>query len=71
MKILGKVYMHITNLFNEIPNGLHNSLSPRPELVAGADNDLPVHVNSKFSRTVPFNLICLGNLVYLSHYNPV
>jgi hypothetical protein len=42
MKILGKVYM---NLFDEIPNGLHNSLNPRPELLAGADDDLPVNIS--------------------------
>ncbi len=25
-------------------NGLYNSLNPRPELLAGADDDLPVNV---------------------------
>jgi hypothetical protein len=47
MKISGKVYMHIlycTYLFDEYPNGLHNSLNPRPELLAGMNDDLPVKV---------------------------
>ncbi len=26
------------------PSGLHNSLNPRPELLAGMNNDLPVKV---------------------------
>ena len=33
-----------THLFNKIPNGIHNSLNPRPELLVGADDDLPVLV---------------------------
>ena len=45
MKMSGKVYMHIiysTYLFKETPSVLHNSLNPRPELLAGMNNDLPV-----------------------------
>ncbi len=33
-----------TQLFNEIPSGIHHSLNPRPELLVGKDDDLPVHV---------------------------
>jgi hypothetical protein len=46
MKLSGKDYMHITNtlLFYENPSGLHNSLYPRPELLAGMNDDLPVKV---------------------------
>jgi hypothetical protein len=31
-----------THLFDENPGGFHNSLSPRPELLADMNNDLPV-----------------------------
>ncbi len=42
MKISGKVYMHInTHLINETPSGLN----PRPELLAGMNDDLPVKVS--------------------------
>jgi hypothetical protein len=45
MKISDKVYIiSHTHLINEIPTVLHNSLNPRPELLAGADDDLPVGV---------------------------
>ncbi len=45
MKISDKVYMNITYTFNnKIPTVLHNSLNPRPELLAGEDDDLRVHV---------------------------
>jgi hypothetical protein len=43
MKMSGKVYMHIiysTYLFKETPSVLHNSLNPRPELLAGMNDDL-------------------------------
>ncbi len=33
-----------TQLFNKIPTGIHSSLNPRPELLVGMDDDLPVHV---------------------------
>ncbi len=43
MKLSGKVYMHIKYTFiYENPSGLHNSLNPRPELLAGMNDDLPV-----------------------------
>ena len=29
-------------LFNEIPSSTYKSLNPRPELLVGADDDLPV-----------------------------
>jgi hypothetical protein len=35
--------MCILHLLNEIPTGLHNSLNPRQERLAGVDDDLPVH----------------------------
>ncbi len=46
MKISGEVYMLIyrTYLFNENPSDLHNSLNPRPEALAGMNDDLPVKV---------------------------
>ncbi len=31
-----------TQLFNEIPTGIHNNLNPRPELLVRRDDDLPV-----------------------------
>ncbi|MFN9982850.1 MAG: hypothetical protein ACK53Y_23170, partial [bacterium] len=34
-----------THLFNEIPTGIHNSLNPRPELLVGMYDDLPVYVS--------------------------
>jgi hypothetical protein len=37
--------MYITyNLFSEIHTGLHDSLNPRPELLAGVNDYLPVLV---------------------------
>jgi hypothetical protein len=30
-------------LFNKIPIGIHTSLSPRPELLIGTDDNLPAH----------------------------
>ncbi len=33
-----------THLLDEILTGLHNSLSSRPEFLAGKDDDLPVNV---------------------------
>ncbi len=33
-----------THLFEKIPTGLHNSRNPRPELLAGVYDDLPVLV---------------------------
>ncbi len=33
-----------THLFDENPSVLHNSLNPRPELLAGMNDDLPVKV---------------------------
>ncbi len=33
-----------TQLYNEIPTGIHNSLNPRPELLVRTDDDLPVLV---------------------------
>ncbi len=33
-----------TQLFNETPTGIHNSLNPRLGLLVGRDDDLPVHV---------------------------
>ncbi len=30
---------------NEVPTGIHNSLNPRPELLIGGDDGLPVHVS--------------------------
>ncbi len=33
-----------THLFNKIDIGLSNSLNPRTELLAGANDDLPVYV---------------------------
>jgi hypothetical protein len=41
MKISEEGYMQ---LFNKIPTGINNSLNPRPELLVGTDEDLPVHV---------------------------
>ncbi len=35
-----------TKLFNEIPTSTNKSLNPRPELLVGADDDLPVHVGN-------------------------
>ncbi len=38
--------MHIKyTFFYENPNGLHNSLNPRPEPLAGMNDDLPVKVS--------------------------
>ncbi len=38
-------YILNTQLFIEIPTGIHNSLlNPRPELLVGTDDGLPVHV---------------------------
>ena len=34
-----------TQLFNEIPTGIHNSLNPIPDLLVGTDDDLPVQVS--------------------------
>jgi hypothetical protein len=46
MKISDKVYRILhTHSINEIPTVLHNSLYPRPELLTGADDDLPVHAS--------------------------
>ena len=36
---------YIQLLFNEVPTGIHNSLNPRPELLVGGNDDLPVHVS--------------------------
>jgi hypothetical protein len=36
---------YIQLLCNEVPTGIHNSLNPRPELLVGGDDDLPVHVS--------------------------
>jgi hypothetical protein len=33
-----------TQLFYEIPTGVHNSLNPRPELPVEMNDKLPVHV---------------------------
>jgi hypothetical protein len=45
MKISKKVYIHIKYTFiSEMTTGLYNSLNPRPELLAGADDDFPVNV---------------------------
>ena len=38
------VYIYHTYLVNENPSGLHNSLNPRPKLLAGINDDLPVKV---------------------------
>ena len=35
--------MCILHLLNEIPTGIHNSLNPRQERLAGMDDDLPVY----------------------------
>jgi hypothetical protein len=46
MKISGIVYMHInTHFFDKNPSGFHNNLSPRLELLAGMNDDLPVKVS--------------------------
>ncbi len=46
MKTSGKVYMLIAyTIFDKIPTGLQNSPFPRPELLAGVDDGLPVHVS--------------------------
>ncbi len=50
MKILKKVYMHntytlhICSMKSPLATDLHNSNNPRPELLVGVDDDLPVHV---------------------------
>jgi hypothetical protein len=38
------ICIYHTYLFNENPSGLHNSLNPRPEPLAGMNDDLPVKV---------------------------
>jgi hypothetical protein len=46
MKISGIVYMHIIYTFiDKNPSGLHDNLSPRLELFAGMNDDLPVKVS--------------------------
>jgi hypothetical protein len=38
--------MHLrTQLFNEIPSSTNNSFNPRPELLVGRNDDLPVQVS--------------------------
>jgi hypothetical protein len=45
MKISEDIYMHLMNTFIfEISTGLYNSLNSRLELLAVADDDLPVNV---------------------------
>jgi hypothetical protein len=42
-----------TQLFNEIPTGIHNNLNPRPELLVRRDDDLPVHVGHSLQDLGP------------------
>jgi hypothetical protein len=54
MKISGKVYMHIIyKLFYENPSGLHYSLYPRLELLAGKNDNLPVKGRALHMRLCP------------------
>ncbi len=53
MKKTKFIWISHTHLVNEITSVLHNSLNPRPEPLAGADDDLPVHVGHYLWDLVP------------------
>jgi hypothetical protein len=45
--------MLCTQLFYEIPTGIHNNLNPRPELLVRRDEDLPAHVGHSLQDLGP------------------